>query len=53
MKKGLSIIGISAGASAAITKDDILFILGLVVTIINAVIFYLEHKKSTTESENH
>jgi len=53
MKKALSILGVAVGSGSAITKDDLLFILGLVVTIINAVIYYLEHKKNTPESSNH
>lgn len=45
MNKALSAIGAIAGVSASITKEDLIFILGVIVTVINLVIAYLDRKK--------
>lgn len=44
--KSVSVIGLLTGSAAAISKDDLIFILSLAVTIINAIIYYLEHRKN-------
>lgn len=43
--KALSCTAIASSVGAAITKEDILFILAVVVTIINLVIEYLKSRK--------
>jgi len=44
MKK-LGIPAVALAVAGFLTKEDILFILGLIVTVINAVIEYLRYRR--------
>lgn len=49
MNKALSAVGAVAGVSASITKEDLIFILGVVVTVINLVIAYLDRRNANAK----
>ena len=45
MRKALAVLGAGAGVSAGLSKDDIIFIISIVVTVLNIIIGYLETRK--------
>ena len=51
MKK-IAAISMALATGAALTKDDILFILSLIVMILNAIIEYLKSRKEKKREES-
>ncbi len=49
--KTLSTIAITSAVGAAISKDDIIFIISIVVTILNLVMEYLKRRKNEAKLE--
>jgi len=50
--KKIAAISMALATGAALTKDDILFILSLIVMILNAVIEYLKSRKEKKEEKS-
>ena len=50
--KKIAAISMALATGAALTKDDILFILSLIVMILNAVIEYLKSRKEKKKEES-
>ena len=50
--KKIAAISMALATGAALTKDDILFILSLIVMILNAVIEYLKSRKEKKREES-
>lgn len=50
--KSLSCLGSAAAVAGGLTQQDWLFILGLVVTIINALIEYLRYRSERDASRS-
>jgi hypothetical protein len=50
MKK-LAVAAITAAAAAAVTKEDLVFLLSIIITVINAIIEYLRSKRDAKDKD--
>ena len=50
MNKAVSSVGVLTGAAAAISKDDFIFIISVVIVILNLLIEYMRSKDATRKT---
>lgn len=49
--KAVNVLSIGASTASAITKDDVIFIISVLIIVLQAVMAYLGKKKESKEDE--